>query len=149
MATATNTVEFIISKSIVDIIIGDLFFRDDEQLDESSGNDSDDDVDATVVIAYKVAKKDNQKTNAMRRFDQKENGYIVTIRNVMCFELTMEHISIGMSFRQTATAIQRAKDRTETAKLTSMNDLIVGQYMRILVAIALQQIANMVDDESV
>jgi hypothetical protein len=85
----------------------------------------------------------------MRLFDQHDNGYIVTIKNVMRFKLTMDHISIGMLFQQMATAIQHAKDRTKTAKLTGMNDLIVGQYTCILVAIVLQQIANMVDHESV
>ncbi|CAM6017355.1 unnamed protein product [Sphagnum balticum] len=97
--------EFVISRNIIETIIGDLFFRDDEQLDECSDNNSDDDVDAAVTIACKVAKKANQKTNAMRLFDQQDNGYIVTIKNVMRFELTMDHISISMSFRQTAAAI--------------------------------------------
>ncbi|CAM6029422.1 unnamed protein product [Sphagnum balticum] len=69
MDLATDTLEFVISRSIVETIIGDLCFRDDEQLDECSGNDSDDDVDAAVVIACKVAKKANQKTNAMKLFD--------------------------------------------------------------------------------
>jgi hypothetical protein len=56
-------------------------------------------MDAAIVITCKVAKKANQKTNAMRLFDQQDNGYIVTIKNIMRFELTMDHISIGKSFR--------------------------------------------------
>jgi hypothetical protein len=87
------------------MIIDNLIFRDDEQLDECSGNDSDDDVDAAIVIAYKVAKKANQKTNPMRLFDQQDNEYIVTIKNVMCFKLTMGHILINMSFWQRVDAI--------------------------------------------
>jgi hypothetical protein len=59
MDLAMDTLEFIINRSIVETIIGDLFFRDDKQLDECSGNDSDDDMDATVAIACKVAKKAN------------------------------------------------------------------------------------------
>jgi hypothetical protein len=55
----------------------------------------------------------------------------------MRFELTMDHISISMSFRQTMTAIQHTKDRTKTTKLTGMNDLIIGQYTHVLVAVAL------------
>jgi hypothetical protein len=56
-------------------------------------------VDAVDAIARKAAKKANQKTNAMRLFDQHDEGYIMTIKNVMCFKLTMDHISIDMSFR--------------------------------------------------
>jgi len=44
----------------------------------------------------------------------------------MRFELVMDHVSIGMSLRQTATAIQHARDHTKTATLSGMNDLIVG-----------------------
>jgi hypothetical protein len=126
MDLATDTLEFVISRSIVKTIINDLFFRDDEQFDECSNNDNDDNVDAAVAIAYKVAKKANQKTNVMRLFDQQDNGYIVTIKNIMHFELTMDHISIGISFRQTVATIQHTKDRTKTAKLTGMNNLIIG-----------------------
>jgi hypothetical protein len=37
----------------------------------------------------------------------------------------------------------------KTAKLTGLNDCIVGQYTRVLVSVALQQIALILDDESV
>jgi hypothetical protein len=33
--------------------------------------------------------------------------------------------------------IQHAKDHTKTPKLTSMNNLIVGQYIHVLVAVVL------------
>jgi hypothetical protein len=36
------------------------------------------------------------------------------------------------------TAIQKAKDRTKTAKFDGLNDCIVDQYMRVLVTVALQ-----------
>ncbi len=62
----------------------------------------------------------------------------MTIKNIMRFELTMDHILIGISFEWMATTIQHAKDRTKTAKLNGMNNLIIGQYMCVLVAIALQ-----------
>jgi hypothetical protein len=67
----------------------------------------------------------------------------------MRFELTMDHVSVGMSFRQTVVAIQHAKDRTKTAKLIVINDLIIEQYIRVIVAYSLQQIDDMVDNDSV
>jgi hypothetical protein len=48
-----------------------------------------------------------------------------------------------------ASAIQHAKERTKTAKLASITDLMVGQYVRVLVDSTLQQITNCLDDESV
>jgi hypothetical protein len=61
----------------------------------------------------------------------------------------MDYVGIGLSFWQTTVAIQKAKDRMKTAKLTGLNDCIVGQYTRILVDVALHQIALILDDESV
>jgi hypothetical protein len=46
-------------------------------------------------------------------------------------------------------AIQKAKDRMKTAKLVGLNDCIIGQYTRVLVVVALQQIVGILDDESV
>jgi hypothetical protein len=73
----------------------------------------------------------------------------VKIKDVLRFELDMDYVGIGMSFRQTAAAIQRDKDRTKTAKLAGINDGIVGQYTRVLIAVALQEIAAILEDESV
>jgi len=59
MDLVRDTLEFVINRSIAKTIIGDLFFRDDKQLDECSDDDNDDDVDTADVIAHKVAKKAN------------------------------------------------------------------------------------------
>src|SRR5258708_3827208 len=61
----------------------------------------------------------------------------------------MDLVSIGMSFRQVAAAIQLTKDRCDLAKLTGINDTMVGQYVRVSVAFALQNIADLAADETV
>ena len=61
----------------------------------------------------------------------------------------MDHVSIGMSFRQTAATIQHARNHTKTAKLTGMNDMIVGQYVHVLVGASLQDVSDMTGDVSV
>ncbi|CAK9873717.1 unnamed protein product [Sphagnum jensenii] len=87
----------------------------------------------------------------MKLFCKKDDAlvYIVTIKDCLRFDLAMDYVDIGLSFRQTAAAIQKAKDRTKMAKLIGLNDCIVGQYMRVLVVVVLQQIALILDDESV
>jgi hypothetical protein len=67
----------------------------------------------------------------------------------MRFDLALDHISIGLSFRQAALAIQHTKDRTKMAKLGRVNDLMVAQWVRALVAVSLQQIAFILGHESV
>jgi hypothetical protein len=148
MDLATDTLTFTVKASIVESIIGDLLFRDHEVMNDF-GSESDDDV--VGAEAKKAAQMIKQKRNAMKLFEKNEEKpqYTVTIKNIMRFELAIDHISIGMSFRQVAGAIQHAKDRTKMSKLSGINDLIVGQYVRVLVAINLQMIADMLDDDMV
>jgi hypothetical protein len=73
---------------------------------------------------------------------QEDGTYRVTVKNVMRFTLALEYVSIGMSFRQTAAAIEHAKIRIKTAKLSGINDPMVGQLIRVLVAISLQKLTR-------
>ncbi len=95
---------FMINASIVNMIIGDMFFQDDEVVVD---NDDADDDDMVGTAARKAAKKLKEKTNAMKLFilnevDEDEDdlhSYTVTIKNIMWFNLAMDHIGSGMSFR--------------------------------------------------
>jgi hypothetical protein len=105
MDLAINTLTFLINAPIIETIVGDLFFYDDEQLHEFDNEESNDDV--AEAIAKKAATKAKQKVNAMKLFVQNEDDfhYTVIIKNVMQFELTMDHVFVGMSFRQTTATI--------------------------------------------
>lgn len=131
MDLTVNSIEFIILADIVDTIIGDIFFRNDKQL--LKGSDNDNDIVKVEAIAKRAAKKSKEKINTMKLFVKQcdESMYKVTIKNVTSFELAMDHVLIGMSFRQTTIAIQQAKDCTKTTKLVRINDLIFGQYVRV------------------
>ncbi len=99
-----NILTFMINASIVNTIIGDMFSRDDEVVVDS--DDADDD-DVVGAAARKAAKKFKEKTNAMKLFilnevDEDEDdphSYTVTIKNIMRFNLAMDHVGSGMSFR--------------------------------------------------
>jgi hypothetical protein len=132
-----DSIEFFISANVVNTIIGDIFFHNDEQL--LNDNNNDDDTTMIKAITKRAAKKSKEKVNAMKLFVKQSNEltYKVTIKNVTHFELAMDHVSISMLFLQTTIAIQQAKDRNKTAKLAGMNDLIVGQYVRVVVTSAL------------
>jgi hypothetical protein len=145
---------FMINASIVNTIISDMFFWDDEVVVDSDDADHNDVVSAAT---RKAAKKLKENTNAMKLFifnevDEDEDdphSYTVTIKNIMRFNLAMDHVGNGMSFRQTASAIQHAKERTKMAKLAGITNLMVSQYVRVLVGSTLQQIVDCLNDESV
>ncbi len=99
MDLIAGSIKFIISTDIVNTIIGDIFFCNDEHLLNDS--DSDDDSTITKAIVKKCTKKSKEKVNAMKLFVKQsdESTYKVTIKNITHFELTMDHVSIGMLFR--------------------------------------------------
>jgi hypothetical protein len=144
MDMTTDSIEFVISADIVDTIIGDIFFYNDEQM--LNDNDSDDDTAVAKAIAKRATKKSKEKVNAMKLFIKQSDK---STNKVTHFELAMDHVSIGMSFRQTAVAIQQAKDRTKMTKLARINDLIVGKYVQVVVVATLQNIFNIIDDKSI
>jgi hypothetical protein len=131
-----DTYEFFLSTEIVEVIISNLFFRDNEQLEDI---DDDDEQNLVNAARKKLVKKQSEKKNAMKLFCKKDDElvYIVTIKDCLRFDLAMDYIGIGLSFWQTVAAIQKAKDRTKTAKFIGFNDCIVGQYTRVLVVVAL------------
>ncbi|RQM25296.1 hypothetical protein B5M09_011286 [Aphanomyces astaci] len=102
-----------------------------------------------------VIKKVNEKANAMKLFvkkvviDMGTYTYTATIKNDMRFELAMDYVGAGISFREAAAAVQHARVRTNTPKVQGMADLIVAKSVRVLVAVGLQMIAKLIDDPSV
>ncbi len=152
---SADTLVFTVQPAIIETIVGDLFFRDDEMLEENAEDEDDEDNDeeaagAAATIAKKAANKAKQRTNAMKLFvkDEETDLYVVTIKNVTRYELALDHVGSGMSFRQTAGAIEHAKRRTFSAKLAGINDLIVGQFVRALVASNLQRISDLLSHRS-
>jgi hypothetical protein len=93
-----DTYEFFLSIEIVEVIIGDLFFRNDEQLEDI--DDDDDEQNSTDAARKKLVKKQNEKQNAMKLFCKKDDVlvYTVTIKDCLCFDLAMDYVSIGLSF---------------------------------------------------
>jgi hypothetical protein len=72
MTVKDDKLVFDISARIVNTIIGDLFFRDDEVLANADSN-GDSDNNVASVITKKAAKKAKEKTNALKLFVKNEN----------------------------------------------------------------------------
>jgi hypothetical protein len=76
-----DSLQFVISRpTIVDDVVGDLFFHPEEEED-----------DASEPIT---------KANAMKLFKPQEDGsYLVTMKNSLRFNLAIRHVSVRLSFR--------------------------------------------------
>ncbi len=106
-----DSLQFVISKpTIVDDVVGDLFFHPEEDEEEED--------DASELI---------MKANAMKLFKpQEDKSYLVTIKNFLRFDLAVRHVSVGLSFRQTSKVIEQHHSATKNAKLSGLNDHMVG-----------------------
>ena len=62
-----DTMEYKVSSPTVETTIGDMFFRNDEMLDNAEDDDKDDLVasDAAKTVANKIAKEASEKAHAM------------------------------------------------------------------------------------
>jgi hypothetical protein len=105
-----------VSKDIVEIIIGDMFFK--PELDEND--------EWTEPIT---------KANAFKLFNvQPDGSYVARISNPALYDLVLKHTSIGLSFRQTSAVIGHHKDAFGNAQLGGLNDHEVGKMVRVNVA---------------
>jgi hypothetical protein len=71
------------------------------------------------------------------------------IKNVKRFQLIIKHTSCGMLFRQIAAAIGHTRDVMSIGKLSGVSDHLVGQYVRVLVDVALTKIDVLLSSDDV
>jgi len=139
-----DKINLVISTEIVDVIIGEMLFRPEDKLDVADDDD-------LVGVDDRNQKIEKLRRGALQLFKLNENNdrYTVNIKRVVRFKLAIQHVSCGLSFRQVATTIEQTKNTCKIAKLGGLNDTIVGQYVRILVAQALQVISNIMASDDV
>jgi hypothetical protein len=73
----------------------------------------------------------------------------VTIKNPLRFNLARDHTEVGLSFRQTSRVIDQHRHQTKNARLAGLNEHIVRQFVRILVAVNLNTISNVLSQPQV
>ena len=150
MDLTSDTIQYTIKALIVQAIIGELFFNT-EAIEAHIDDEAEEDVASAAF--HRIAKLAKQKKYAMLLFKPAElaaegaASYTVTIKNSMRNHLVIDHVGAGISFNQTALAIGHSKNRAQRPKLAGINDLIVGKFVRVQVAVALQRIADILSND--
>lgn len=104
----TDHVIYNIEKSIVEIIIVEMLWY----LKDFEGQN--------YEIAMRVFMLDTHTWN-----------YFVIIKTPRVYQLAIKYIGIGISFRQTALALQATKEVAMVSKLGEMNDLKIATFVRV------------------
>ncbi|CAM6028326.1 unnamed protein product [Sphagnum balticum] len=103
--TNQHAIRFTISLPIVDVIIKELFYRDNDQIlagvDEVNDEDEENHHMNLEQICKKAKKKIALKRNAMKLFklDEDNEMYRIGIPNSTRFFFTINYVGCGMSFR--------------------------------------------------
>jgi hypothetical protein len=119
-----DEINLVVSTEIVDVIIGEMLFRPEDEL-----NAADDDDLADVGDRNRNIKKLRRSALQLFKLNENKDGYTVSIKRVMRFKLTIQHVSCALSFRQVMRTIELTNNTCKIAKLGSLNDTIVGQYV--------------------
>jgi len=86
----------------------------------------------------------------MKLFKLQEDGsYLVIIKNLLRFNFAIEHVSVGLSFRQTTAVITQHRNLCKNSKLAGLNDHMVGQFVRVLLVVALQSMSTIMNQKHV
>ena len=104
----SDAITVVFDKSIVNNIISKLFF----------------------CVDYESEALSLEKS--MELFTQVPNttsSYQVSIKNMKCYEHSLDHTSIGLSFCQTAGVIDQHKQTFNNAKLVGLNNNLVSKYV--------------------
>ena len=86
----------------------------------------------------------------LKLFTLNEDGnYSVTIKNPLQFQLIVDYLAAGLSFRQVVNVVNITRKHTGMAKLGNVTIKTVSNYARIACAINLQRITNILNNKSV
>jgi hypothetical protein len=119
------------AKDIVEVIIGETFFKPELNEDDSM-------MDPITKI------------NALKLFHQQpDESYLAKVSNSALFDLVLTHTSVGLSFRQTSSVIEHHKESFGNGKLAGLNDHEVGKMVRVNVAANLQVLSDILNDDEV
>ena len=75
--------------------------------------------------------------------------YTVAIKNPLQFQLIIAYLASGLSFRQAENVLTKTKKLTGNAQLGSISDAIVANYARIVCALNLQKLSDILNDASI
>ena len=127
-----NRIEFFVSKSIVEVLIGDMFCSPDPE----------DNMQMTKERMMQVFESCVDATEEEGQ-GYGDSHYSITIKNCIQCQLAIDYLAASLFFRQAVAVIQSTKERIGLASIGSCTDKITAKYAQFSRAINLQKLSNL------
>lgn len=124
-------VQLRVDKDIVDVIIGDMLFQEDDSNEE-----------ITKERALRIF-EDVLDPSEDEAADVATAGYRIHLRNPSQFYLIADYLSVGVSFRMASRILAMTKDGTGLASLGSVSEGKATSYARYVCALNLQSLKDL------
>jgi hypothetical protein len=125
-------VHWFVNKHIVDVIIGEMLFHPDDS------NEA-----VTKERALAIFEDVLQPVENADNSDLQQDRYRIVVKNRAPFDLVVDYVSVGASFRMASRIVQMTKDRTGLASIGCVSEGKVTSYIRIACALNLQKLSEL------
>jgi hypothetical protein len=152
-----RAIVFDIDQDIVEVIVGDMFFKPGDEDGEQGGDEEmklDEDEGLASVLAKRRAADERAKERALDIFkiheaesEEETTAYTVTIpkTKVKLFNLAVRYVSCGASFRQVSNLVGMTYEVMQDPLLRSCPRELVSKYVRVACAVNLQRIKDLLN----
>ncbi|KAI8895523.1 hypothetical protein BC833DRAFT_567403 [Globomyces pollinis-pini] len=125
-----GVIRFLINKSIVEVIIGDLLFHPDD-INECTH--------ARALSLFKLSEVADDGS------DSERDIYVVTIKTSKRFSLVVGCVALGASFRMASNMVQLVRDESGLSFYSGISVELTSNYIRVVCAASLQILHELLD----
>ena len=135
---APASAQFTISQSIVEDVICELYWRDDEEADEAADDVPFSETKRRVVSSFGDLVEDKDTDEG--------DHYVIVIKNVKLWRLVVRLLAVLPSFNAVMDSITAVRAETHSSIYQGLSTEKVGSYARYCCAIGLQEISTMMNN---
>ena len=123
-----GALQYLISKSIVEVIIGELLFHPDDVEGVTHSR---------ALSHFKLRSVENASDDDLQR-----DEYVVIVKTPQRFLLCIRYMGCGAAFRLASRLLQATQEQTGLSYLGGCSDIMASNYSRIACAVSLQILSD-------
>lgn len=130
-------IQLLVDKDIVDVIIGDMLFQDDDNNEEITKER------ALSIFEDVLDPSEGNRDGCDDAADVSTTRYRIHLKNPAQFYLICDYLSVGASFRMASRILAMTKENTGLASLGSVSEGKAASFARFVCALNLQSLKDL------